>query len=290
MKTKISPKLTKSLLAFLLAALMLLSVCPISAFAGSNAPTTTTVPTATAYCHRYASCDVAGKQHSINNCPGPQRLTNTRGNARIGGVDYTVAATKPTTTSPTTVTITAANKDSYTYTVSADNTTITERKNGTVTRTANVADYVSAADTVHATKNKKPDGIFKYQANGSDSTTKMNIWINDGTKTPITRTNANTSDYFAYQTAVDGNRKAVNSAITWGVGGGLALVALGVATFATAGLAGPAAAAIGAKIGAMVIGVSSAAGGIAGSGFVNALEKCNTTYADAKKYYYILKG
>lgn len=118
----------------------------------------------------------------------------------------------------------------------------------------------------------------------------MNIWMNSGTKTPITRTTANTENYFAYQNAVEGNISAVNAAIGWGVGTGFALLAIGVASFATAGLTGGTSIALGAKIAMAVIGVGSVAGSVTGSGFTAALERCTTTYQDAKKYYYILKG
>jgi hypothetical protein len=283
MRTK---KRIQSVLAVLLIALTLLVICPISAFASSKVPTTTqTVPTAAAYCRQHNSCQ--GK-HVRKDCPGPQRLTATRNTSNVAGVPYTIAATKPTTSSATTVTVTSTNKDTYSYTVSADNQTITERKNGVVTRTTTVAAQVNNNAAARTTKNKK-DGAFSYQK--LDSTeTKMNIWLNNGTKTPITRTKANTESYFAYQAAVEGNISAVNASIAWGVGGGLAIVAVGVATFATAGLAGAAAAAMGAKIGAAVIGVGSASTGIAGGALVTSLEKCATTYQDAKKYYYILKG
>jgi len=283
-KSKTFPKRIKSFIAAVLAAMLLLSVCPIGAFAG-NTPTTTTQPTATAYCWQYPSCQ--GK-HSPANCPGPQRLTATTSRTTVNRVEYTVAATKPTTTSATTVTVTATNKDTYTYTVSADNTTITERRNGVVTRSTTVAAQVNNSAAARTTKNKK-DGTFSYQKL-DETESKMNIWMNSGTKTPITRTTANTENYFAYQNAVEGNISAVNAAIGWGVGTGFALLAIGVASFATAGLTGGTSIALGAKIAMAVIGVGSVAGSVTGSGFTAALERCTTTYQDAKKYYYILKG
>ena len=199
-------KRIKFALVILLAALTLVSACPITAFASSKVPTTTTtVATGNAYCYEHHSCQ--GK-HAPKNCPGPQRLTATSDKAKIGNVEYTVAATKPTMTSPTTVNVTAPNKDAYSYTVSADNQTITERKNGVVTRTAKVADYVDANAKARTTRSKK-DGKFSYQKLDNDEA-KMSIWMNNGSKTTITRTKANAEAYFAYQAAIDGNIRAFN--------------------------------------------------------------------------------
>ena len=281
-------KRIQSLAAVVLAVLTLLSISPIAAFAATTTTrpaTTTTVPTATVYCYKHPSCQ---GRHPVNNCPGPQRLTRSTSKVTVNNVQHTVVATKPTTISATTVTVTAPNRNTYTYTVSADGKTMTEKVNGTTTRTAQVSDYVNTNAAARTTKTKK-DGSFSYQK--LDKTeTKMNIWTNSGAKTPITRTKANTDSYFAYQAAIENNIAYDKQVINWGIGLTASGIAIAVSAFATAGLSGAAAAAIGAKIAAATIGVGSVAGGVAGSGLVNALEKRTTTYQDAKKYYYILKG
>jgi len=293
-KPETFPRRVRSLLAALLIVTLLVGACPMTAFAGHGGgriPVTTapTEPVTRRYCFQYASCRGG---HYPENCPGLRGMTPTTSNATIGGVDYTMVTTVPTATALLTTTVSAPNKDVYTYTVSADQTTMTEYKNGVANRTAKVADYVntSTGDTsVHATRSNKKAGIYKYQGIG-DATVKMNIWIGDGTKTAITRTKTNTSDYFDYQNAVDGNAKAHKAVVGLGIGTGVAVLAIAVAAFATAGLAGAAAAAIGAKIGAAIIAGGTVVGGGAVSGLAAALEACNTTYANAKKYYYLLKG
>jgi hypothetical protein len=285
-KLKMFPKRIQSLTAVLLAALLLLSVCPIAAFAGNKTPTTTaTSQTATAYCYKHPSCQ--GK-HAVKDCPGPQRLTATSSKVTVGKVQYTVAATKPTTTSATTVTVSSSNRYTYTYTVSADNKTITERKYDTTTkkattRSANVADYVDVNAPARTTKTKK-DGKFGYQETVAGS--QMKIWKDSETKTTVKRTTANSEAFFAYQAAIEGNISAVNTAIATGVGTGAVIVAVAVACFVCPAVG----VTLATKVGASILAVGSIAGGIAGSALVSSLQTAQTTYADAKKYYYILKG
>jgi hypothetical protein len=280
-------KKASKILAILMAALLLLGTCPTAAFAGKKTPTTTQqAATATAYCYQYPSCQ--GK-HAVKDCPGAQRLTNVTRKVTVGKVQYTVAATKPTTSTATTVKVTSSNRYDYTYTISADNKTIAERKydkttKKSTTRTAKVSDYVDTQAPARTTKTKKPDGSFGYQETVAGST--MKIWKDDSKKIVVKRTKANAEVYFAYQAAINGNISAVKTAIGTGVGTGIAILGIAVVSFILP--------AVGVTLAEAtlngIVGVSTAALGVTGAALFSASQTAQTTYADAKNYYYILRG
>ena len=280
-------KRIQSLAAVVLAVLTLLSISPVAAFAATTTTrpaTTTTVPTATVYCYKHPSCQ---GRHPVNNCPGPQRLTRSTSKVTVNNVQHTVTTIKPTTISATTVTVTSSNRYNYTYIISADNKTITERKydkttQTTTTRTANVDDYVDANAPSRTTKSKK-DGKFGYQA---INTTQMKIWVNDGTKTTITRNKDNQAAYDGYWKAIDAHISAHNTAVMSGVGLGAALAALAAIYFINPALGAVASA----EVIKAVIGVSAAAGTGAIAALTTSVIKSRDNYQLARKYYYELKG